>query len=132
MSRCVFVLSRFSSRPIIIPALSTLTRDGASRSTAQLVVRSDFAGSSRLSATSPRSSSSSVNAGRRKDSSLDLETGKGISQGDLRLVHGIYMECWSVAYSNMTIDINTLGGIRRTLLCNIHTSQLYGCKMKKD
>lgn len=40
---------------------------------AQLVVRSDFGGGSRVSATSPRSSSNSVNAGRLKDSTFGLE-----------------------------------------------------------
>lgn len=46
---------------------------GVPRWTTQLVVTSEFAGNSRLSATSPNSSSNSVNAGRLKDSTLELD-----------------------------------------------------------
>lgn len=73
---CVCVLMRFLSRQWPLTILWSWCWTGAdSAHIAQLVVSSDLGGGSRLSATSPNSSSNSVNAGRRKDSTLDRRRG---------------------------------------------------------
>lgn len=77
-SKCVCICNSGSVKATVQTVTNTNPRASAPdagqarffRHTAQLVVRSDFGGGSRLSETSLISSSNSVNAGRRKDSTI--------------------------------------------------------------